>query len=137
MTTLGRDDERLGLDAKQLSELVRHVKHYLGPDWGDPEGAEHQRTFLIMAINHIAGARDSFREAWEQKAARCAALETALRELTDAWQQRIAISERDVAAGEYSQAGCDSERGKRCVLRECIGEVRALLSAEPPAPKEG
>lgn len=48
-----------------LDDLVLTAKHYLGPDWGVPATPEHQRTFLIAAIHHLAGSRDSFRAAWE------------------------------------------------------------------------
>jgi hypothetical protein len=64
--------------AEGLRTLVQHVRHFLGPDWGEPTEPHHQESFLVMAINHLAGSRDSFRAAWEAEEAKRKELESLL-----------------------------------------------------------
>ena len=62
-----------------------------------------------------------------------------LEALIERWNERIKESEREVATGEYSNAGCDRERGRRLALRECVSELQdelaAVVGASPPQPE--
>lgn len=81
-----------------LTQLVGHIKAFLGPDWGTPEGVEHQRTFLIAAIYNLADGRSAWRAKAEQAEREKV---TAQDEAQENWQSvKRLTAERDALARE-------------------------------------
>ena len=110
--------------------IVRHIKAFLGDDWGMPTEPQHQQSFLVAAIHHLAGSRDSFRAAWEHAEAEVSRLRAELEQAQaerdeavrscEAWERDYREAQNHIAvleppAQNYNRTLARAEQAERAL----------------------